>query len=327
MRATILGIVITVWWLVMMATLAHRFVSDPMDRSAGPPLDTATLAESWRDVDEWMRLTWSGLPIGMMRTVAVQETLPAEPSGQAAPESKTDPENATVRYRIAVLIGLEIGTLQGRLTTSALLNDRLILDRFNLTINLGAAGKDETLRISGLARGLNLFLRLERGEALQIRTFRLSRPVALAESLRPLFGRADLKVGDTYTLPVFDPIWNLQGGTLSVHVAAEETLRVAGRETDVLRIETRTGSVKSTAWVDDQGRVWKRVMPPVEMVAIDPDRALEQFPWMETLPPPPSVTLEDFQEKEHGKAFGSRGLLGLLQDTLAPSEAAPEAQE
>jgi hypothetical protein len=208
-----------------------------------------------------------------------------------------------------------------------LLNDRLILDRFILTINLSAAGKGETLRISGLVRGLNLFLRLERGESLQFRTLRLSRPVALAESLRPLFGRADLKVGDTYTLPVFDPIWNLQGGTLSVHVAAEETLQVAGRKIDVLRIETRTGSVKSTAWVDDQGRVWKREMPPVQMVAVDPEQALERFPWMETLPPAPSVTLEDFQGEDHGQPFGSRGLLGLLQDTLAPSESAPEAQE
>jgi len=326
MRKKLIGLAIVAWWLVMMVSLIRH--SRPGGSAPeGPPLDTATLADTWRDSDEWMELRWNQATVGIMRTSARrlpptailddQSTAEAEDTGEN-PES----EPAEDRFQVTILIGLAIGPFHARATTSALLNERLILDQFSLRLNLaGLAGTDETeLHVDGLARSTTLLVRLERGDTRQFRSVKLAHPVSLAEGLAPLYGRSDLKVGDTYTLPAFDPVWNMQGGTLTVHVADRETLSIDGKEIETLRIETQMANLKTTTWVDETGVIWKRRMPPLEMTAIDPDLALKRQPWMAHLPPPPHLTLDDMQGKAYGEPLGANGLLGVLRGALNPKD-------
>jgi len=197
-----------------------------------------------------------------------------------------------------------------------------------LRLQLGPPGgsSEKDLRLDGVARGTNLSVRIERGGARQYRVVKLARPVSLAEGLSSLYSRSDLKIGDTYTLPVFDPIWNMQGGSMTVHVASEEKLHVDNQEVEVLRVETTMANAKTTTWVGRDGRVWKRDVPPLAMTALDPVAAEKRQPWMADLPPPPHLTLSDMQGEDRGDPLGSTGLLGLLQGALdeKPSDSTHE---
>lgn len=372
MRAKIVATVIVAFWLVMMGSLVRRYLPGGAGRSDAPPLDTATLADAWRDSEEWMELRWNQMPVGVMRTTArrlapsadslstsaaVAHPGAAEMNSSAAGAEAAsnnavtnDPADAGVaepaaavptseipannpspqkdRFQVVVLIGLGLGPFQARASTSALLNERLILDQFSLRLEIGPPGGsgDRNLRLDGVARGTTLSVRIESGGARQYRAVKLARPVSLAEGLSSLYSRSDLKVGDTYTLPVFDPIWNMQGGSMTVHVAAEEKLRVDNRDVDVLRVETTMANAKTTTWVDRDGRVWKRDVPPLAMTALDPDAAVRRHPWMADLPVPPHLTLADMQGEDRGDPLGSTGILGLLRGAMdeKPSDSTHE---
>ncbi len=347
MRKIIIGIVITVFWLAMMTVLVLRHTT-LFTRREAPPLNTETLSESWRDSDEWMELLWNNFSIGFLRTTTRRLYEPVKitsPSGEAPLIDRNGAFHATIQGVV------RFGPFGARINASALLTQRLMLDRFRMVAELGpgATGRSvvsaestgnapdasdapaakadagrkavpagpDVLQVDGLARGGRLYLRIQRGDAIRFENVAMPRPAALADSLRPLYSRADLKPGDVYSIPVFDPVWNMQGGVMTVRVQKREAIPVEGRNVDALRIETEMGAVRTTTWTDDQGRVLRREMPPFTMVAAAPKRVIESYPWMAILPDTPKLRFEDFQGQNVGEPLGEAGLIGILRQSLA----------
>lgn len=322
LRSWLIGSVITIFWLLMIGSLMYRYVLPARGRGDATPLDTNALADTWRDSEEWMELRWNGLPVGVLRAAArrVVEQSPQPVSGS------TDPGSAVSPFHVVMQTALGLGPIRLRMTASALLTEQLHLDQFQLVAETGNPEKGAGVRmhLDGLVRGTTLLLRITRDEQTAFHSVALGRPVALSDSIRPLFSRTDLKVGDRYTLPVFDPIWNMQGGTMTIRVAASETLDIAGESVETLKIETELGKMRTTTWVDELGQVRQREIPPLLMTALTPDEALRRQPWMGRLPDVPRLRPEQMQGTSTGDPLRGIGLMNLISESAAPEQTPPK---
>ena len=303
MKNRFIGVVIVLWWLGMMGSLTYRYILNrEVSIEGAPPLDTVALADTWRDTEEWMELRWKGLGVGVMRSTAkaIQITRPDQRPRQA--------------FHATMLISIGWGPFKGRLVASALLNERLNLNQFSLFANLGSPENQirQQWRLDGVAKRTRLVLRVESDTGEQFQAFKLKRPLALADSLRPLHYRTDLKEGDTYTIPVFDPIWNVKEGIMVVYVAGQETLEINGKEVEALKIETRMDNFQTVTWSDGSGKILKRVIPPLEMIAISEEQALKRHPWLANLPEPPDLDVKVFQTQPTEKPIENLGLFGVF---------------
>lgn len=352
MKKTLIAAAITLWWAAMMAALLWRY-SDlgPGGRNA-PPLDTLTLADAWTDQEEWMEVKWNGLTVGYFHSFARRVFLAPSSEEEGGPartrsRRRTRAGETAPAYHAGVQGALKFGPLEGRVRASTLLDERLILDRFSVATDLGLgqsradeeaedsaaagapAGPPSRIRVDGVARGRALYLRIERGEARRFETVNLQRPVALADSLRPFYARADLAEGDAYSVPVFDPLWNLQGGQMVIRYRGREEIQITGRpaKVDALKFETTLGSIRGTLWTDETGAVLRRIMPPLQMDTVDRETVVARYPWMARAPEPPHVRLSDVQGESTGDPLAGAGLFGLLQEALGSplSPAAPGA--
>lgn len=312
---------------MMMGSLMYRYVLPARGMGDATPLDTNTLADTWRDSEEWMELRWNGLPVGVLRAAArrVAEESPS-PSATPATAPSAAGRSATSPFHVVMQTALGLGPIRLRMTASALLTEQLHLDQFQLVAETGnpEKGAGTRLNIDGLVRGTTLLLRITRNEQTAFHSVALGRPVALSDSIRPLFSRTDLKVGDSYTLPVFDPIWNMQGGTMTIRVAASETLDIAGESVETLKIETELGKMRTTTWVDELGQVRQREIPPLLMTALTPDEALRRQPWMGRLPDVPRLRPEQMQGTSTGDPLRGIGLMNLISESTAPEETPPK---
>lgn len=397
---------VTAFFLAMVSSLVWRYSQGRIDTEGVPPLDTGALAETWTDSEEWMVLRYNRIPVGTIRTTARRVQLDREggvlaPTAVAGSNDREPPPPAAtparMAFHVAMLSDIGVGLVKARIVVSALLNDRLLLDRFTVDAWLGGPGlkmwtddgasgaggglagavvgaattarnsdtsdsaaadgipsaaqiaaaisgrpptgtrpgegraaapageaTPPALRIEGIARTNRILLKVRRAEApVTYHSVQLRRPVSLAEGLRPIYLRSDLKPGDRYTVPVFDPLWDMKGGTMVIEVKERSTMDFEGRPVEVMRIDMHVGQTISSTWIDTAGRPLLRRMEPLEMRAISQQTALQREPWMATLPAPPAFTIEDFRDATLEKPLQPVGLLKLLHQANPSASAAP----
>jgi hypothetical protein len=87
----------------------------------------------------------------------------------------------------------------------------------------------------------------------------LAQPIVLSDVILPILTRAEtLKPGRTWTTHVADPLAGLFNATIQVRVDAEDTVEIGGQSVKAWRMTERAGSLSTTAWYDEQGRLLRR---------------------------------------------------------------------
>jgi hypothetical protein len=238
------GATITMFWLVMMFTLVRQHVL-PQRRAevlAARSVDPVRLTRHWEDVEEYMVVTFGGVPVGAAATT-VRRTGHAE----------------TPDYRADLRVGLEpmvMGLRQSLSIHAAAELDRLFtLRRFRIRLDL--AGMQ--ILVTGLADDEYLFLETERDGTRTRRKFPLRGPVSLLEAVRPAAVRTlQIRPGASLAVPVVDPVLSMQLGTLEITVVRQETIKTLNGDREAYRVEARLNDFVATSWVDSSGTVLRR---------------------------------------------------------------------
>jgi hypothetical protein len=235
-----IGILITVFWLVMMFTLVRgRILPERRERAlAAQSVEPSALTHGWEDVREYMVVRFGDTRIGSAAT-SIAQTMAG--------------------YRAEVLFGLNMDLLGLQrnvgIRTAADLDRSFDLRQFHIETAL--AGME--LALTGLATDEELYVEVKQGKSISRSRYTLDRQISLLEAVQPLATRSfKLEPGNTLVVPVVDPIWSLERGMLEIRVMNRERITLSTGEVDAIRIETRLNEFVSTSWVDEQGNTLKR---------------------------------------------------------------------
>lgn len=143
----------------------------------------------------------------------------------------------------------------------------------DLTLLEGTAlRRTESFRLTG-RRERSRFLVQVRCAAAQFEVPLALDRLVLSDGLAPAVPIAGCEVGDTYRVPVVDPLSNLTsllglgGQSATVTVVGKEVRPVGGVPADVFKLETKYRSVVTQSWVTASGEVVRQELgPPLGLV-------------------------------------------------------------
>lgn len=293
---------IVLFWGAMMAHLIRNDIWTIGLTGDAVIVSPEEFTQNWRDIDEWMEVSHKDTTLGVIRT-QVQQL-----------ETNDYVASSRVRFR------LPIGILKSELQADALglFDASLTLGRATLEGRLGAY----RLRIEMEVSGDTLYYMVVANGQTSGGQFDLVQPPSIYEAMQTLVSRSrDLEVGKVYTVPVFDPLWNVGDGVAVMRVTARETIapRPGDEPVETFRIETRFNDMVSVAWVDDEGRTVKqRIGPNLVFARVDPARALSRFPDLAQPVGFPEVDREAIRRaaEESMKRPSDQGALQLLRGVL-----------
>jgi hypothetical protein len=224
-RVVILGL--TASWLVLVALLVRKQLSPQLVPTS--PLPAADLAER----DEWFGVYRSGQKIGHAHRVVARR------SG-----GYTFYEDSVVAL---AMLGVP-QTLRSALRADT--DDAYALREFSYTLVTPATtfhatgtSDDHLLRARYGPEGHEADLSLP-----------LTQPIALPSTLRPRVLADHPAPGARYSLPVFSPL-TARSEPMTLVVEGRERLTVGNGTVDTLRIAEEHQSVRTRAWLDDDGNV------------------------------------------------------------------------
>jgi hypothetical protein len=295
LRRFIVPSAIALFWLGMMGWLVYNHILPRAASGDVEELTPARLAEKWSDTSEYMTIRLGDRSEGVSCTLIEQR----RKEGDFIACNRT---------------WLDLDMLGGRhafrLETVALLNAEFRLNQAVANLRID----DMPMTFKALATPKKLLYRWEFEGQLQVGSQPLDKPISLLEAARPLIGRKmDLKVGKVYRLPVLDSTWSLRQGEAEIRVEAEEDIRVSSSTVHVYRLATQLGPFNSYAWVDLNGRVWRRTMSTIVMERITSREASRRFPGIDAPIAAPIVTAADFEATSRSASLNNQlGPLGIL---------------
>lgn len=229
MNRFLVGLLISVFWVLMMATLAWRHLLPPRI-SGGEKLDVGQLTDDWQDVDEWMEVFIGGRPAGL---------------AQASIHKDSDGFSAVSRARI---------NLQGSSAASLKFQSVARLDQdFRLnSFWISALAPPLSLDVRGIVWDAKLLIVLDVSPGSTQRGFYpLEQPIVLMDTLRPLTSqKIDLTPGAVYRFSAFDPLWSGLAGEAVLKVVGPESIELNGEAVGVTKLETTLAGQKVLAWID-----------------------------------------------------------------------------
>ncbi|UCH00569.1 MAG: lasso peptide biosynthesis protein [Deltaproteobacteria bacterium] len=231
MRRTVIykisGIVIVLFWLFVLAELVRR-------TNFSPSVDLTHIGEKMpldEIAEEWMEIFVRGHKVGYTVT-----------------RIKKIERGFEVREQIFLAVDL-MGSAQEILSnTRAQLDKRFLLNSFDFSLSSGLI----EFKTSGRIRGNNLQLSVgEKGKG-EKRLLRLpSRPM-ISAGMRQFFRSCKLKIGDSFTFPVFDPI-TMTTNPIIIKVAAREVIGLDGKSYKAFRMEMDFLGRPLVFWLDEKG--------------------------------------------------------------------------
>jgi len=301
MKQKIIGILIVLFWLGMMFSLFRDRI--PLVRgkpTANQDLEPASLATSWEDQKEWMRLFYKGLEVG-----AMMSSLEKREMGEGYLLS------SRLLFQLRILTLVKSVTM----TASAVLDEEFILKRFEANVDLG----ESDWNILGFYHNGKLLYRIVRGGQISTGMFELESPPSLLDAVRSTVGKGvPLEPGDSYNIPVYDPIWSTGGGMARVHIVRKESITLGDQKYTAFRIETTLNNFTTTTWVDEEGKpLMRQIMPDVFMQSARSSDIIARYPvFADPVPPPKQLTLEDFRKQSQTGAPQNGGLQNVFQDII-----------
>jgi hypothetical protein len=265
MRPTLIGILITALWLVMMGLLVRdHLLPTPIGQDA-EPFPQQRLAARWRDVHDVMVIRRGDQLLGAVRLNLTR-----------APNRET--HTAVQRLQMRLAPGFEVN-----LRAIAILDEALDLDRF--WVELDTPALDFTVRgqIVHEADGEALLFAMTGPQGERVMRRPLAESISLLDAIRPaLFDAIDLEPGATYRIPSADLFGSLGVGDYVIEVQDYDIIETLGGQVATFRIAADFNGIRTTSWVDESGQlvrqhVWGDVF--IERVSgVRPRDVLAEFP-------------------------------------------------
>lgn len=238
-----LGAAITVFWLVMMFSLLRDRIL-PQRRAqelAAASVEPSALVERWQDIEEGAWVRYGGKEVGSGITRITR--MPGEAAG----------------YDVDIRFGLNLGmfdlTRQIQIKGRAELGAKFELSRFHLEGDL----QPLRLSVTGEATSEELRVEIRRNGIPSRARYRMDRAISLLDAVRPQALRHfKVEPGASIAVPVADPVWSMELGTLEIRVKDREEIDWEKGRRDAFRVESRLNDMVSTSWVDTSGTVLRR---------------------------------------------------------------------
>ncbi len=222
------GIVIVIFWLFVLAELIKRTNFGPRS------VDFTHIEEKVpleKGSEEWMEIFVKGRKVGYTVT-----------------RVKKIKKGFEVREEIFLNINL-MGSAKEILShTRAQLDERFLLNSFDFSLSSGLI----EFKISGKIKGDTLYLSMgEKGEE-EPQLIRLpSRPM-ISAGMTQFFKSCTLKIGESFTFPIFDPV-TMTTNPAIIKVAAKEVIKLDGKSYKAFRLEMSFLGSTLVFWLDEKG--------------------------------------------------------------------------
>jgi hypothetical protein len=297
-RAAIVGAGITLFWVIMMASLLKDQVFKSKGAEAEEYVSPPELLKNWQDYEEWMQVFLNDQPIGIFNAAVKREDAARH-------------YTASFRLFIALKIGLAKSLL--RWEGLATMDRNFTLQRFYLAADLGFS----TLHILGIADGKEILYKIARGSEAAYGAIRIKTAPSLLDAATDLLLRkVDLKVGRTFKVRAFDPIWRFGAGDVEIRITATEPVRLDNKQINTYKVETQLMNVKTTSWVAESGQTVKReLIEGITMLLVPKSKAIELFPELKNELRFPEINLKELRSHAQGAAR-TTGIVESLQNLV-----------
>ncbi len=261
-----LSSLIVCFWGVMMGLLLVNDVFSRRNLGVEGFVAPDKWLKEWEDIDEWMNFQYKGELLGVVHTQIIKDS---EYSFMAGSDAR---------------LRLPIGPIRPLLRA----NSTMVLDQL-LTFQdarLDLEIFNQKIQVDAMMTTDAFFYRvLQSGRPTAAGRLVLAMPPSLYQMAQSLTIKEGFtEIGKNYAVPVFDPLWNFGGGVAMVSVVRKETIPWGpDREPiEVYVLITSYGSLKSTSWVDMEGRaIRQEIGRNFVFERTTREEALTRFPDME----------------------------------------------
>ena len=224
----IAGVVIVLFWLFVLAGLVRKTKVSSQSTDVFPGNEKTALEKG---SEEWMEVFYKDRKVGytVTRVTKLKEAF-------------------EINEEIFLTLNL-MGSVQEILSsTRAQVDERFLLDRFDFSLSSGFA----QFTISGEIKGNDLYLRVgEKGTGKERRVRMPSKPM-ISAGLTPFFRSRTLKVGESFAVPIFDPVTMTTNSTV-IEVMAREKIELNDTTHEAFRLKMNLLGKPLIFWVDEKG--------------------------------------------------------------------------
>jgi hypothetical protein len=246
----IVGIAIVVLWILMIAELARRthFVSKGVEFTHE---DEKGITEG--DSVQWMDILLKGRKAGYAMTKVTKVNGHRE-----------------VNERVFLIVNLMGSTRKILSTTKAQVDEGFHVTSFTFSLSTELID----FRVSGRIEGKDLLVSIGEQGIGEVKRIRLPAKPMLNAGLTHYFRSRNLKVGHTFSFPLFDPV-SMTTHPAIIKVVGKEKLTLNDETYDAFRLEMSFLGKPLTFWLDEQGNSLKEEgFMGFTLVRTTPSRAL-----------------------------------------------------
>jgi hypothetical protein len=238
------GILVLVAWVGLMG---HLLVTQVMPQRSEVNLltqarDPKELTQSWQDLEETLVIRSGRQQVGRAFISVIR-----------------DFQGRGFRADLRLVLGLN---LLGRQRDISIRGAAELDDQFQLVRFSGAFDAHPvSLRVTGLISGMDLYVAVSDGTTSEPyrRRIVLDRPISLMDAVTPVATRAiQIRPGAEYALPVVDPFWSLDFGTMSMRVREPEQITLGHESVLAYPVDLALRDFRTRIWVDETGKVLRR---------------------------------------------------------------------
>lgn len=131
--------------------------------------------------------------------------------------------------------------------------------------------------------GRELQVAITTGGHVSNRQLVLRQPPHLAATLKPYIATQNLRAGEEYLFPVFDPS-TLSSLVTTVVIEGREQIEIGGKLEPAIKIRQRFKGISVISWIDAQGRTLKEESPAGFVLVRESPQAAKSFAQSESLP-------------------------------------------
>lgn len=147
------------------------------------------------------------------------------------------------------LMGLASGVYTA---TQCRVDDKFLLESFNFSMTSGVVA----FHVSGRVKDDQLVIETGKGKDRRTRRIPLSSPPMMGASVGHFLKSRNIRVGEAFKVPIFDPSTMAQKETV-IKVVAREPVTINRITYDALRLETEMWGKLLTFWLDESGTTLK----------------------------------------------------------------------
>ena len=228
----IFGIAIVSLWLVMIGLLVKKLHFKGEDTTSDTQHVAGTIDSRQR---EWKEIYLKDKKVGYTATLI-------------------DPFDGGYFVQEEVFLRLNLmGLASGVYTaTQCRVDDNFLLRNFNFNMSSGIV----RFNLSGRVEGKELLLETKRGKTKRTQRIRLSSPPMMGACVGHFLKSKEIRVGEAFKVPLFDPSTTAQKEAV-IKVVAREPITINRIRYNAYRLETEMWGKLLTSWVDEKGTTLK----------------------------------------------------------------------